>query len=48
MTNPTSYALLDAYYDMNLPQPILSVKLLRIHRINYMKALEDFYSHLDA
>lgn len=27
MTNPTSYALLDAYYDMNLPQPILSVKL---------------------
>lgn len=27
MTNVTSYALLDAYYDMNLPQPILSVKL---------------------
>lgn len=27
MTNPTSYALLDAYFDMNLPQPILSVKL---------------------
>ncbi len=27
MTNPTSYALMDAYYDMNLPQPILSVKL---------------------
>lgn len=27
LTNPTSYALLDAYYDMNLPQPILSVKL---------------------
>lgn len=27
MTNATSYALLDAYYDMNLPQPILSVKL---------------------
>lgn len=27
MTNPSSYALLDAYYDMNLPQPILSVKL---------------------
>lgn len=27
MTNLTSYALLDAYYDMNLPQPILSVKL---------------------
>lgn len=27
LTNPTSYAMLDAYYDMNLPQPILSVKL---------------------
>lgn len=27
LTNPTSYALFDAYYDMNLPQPILSVKL---------------------
>ncbi|MBQ3848729.1 MAG: hypothetical protein II748_07780 [Clostridia bacterium] len=27
LTNKTSYALLDAYYDMNLPQPILSVKL---------------------
>ncbi len=27
LTNPTSYALLDAYYDMNMPQPILSVKM---------------------
>lgn len=27
LTNETSYALLDAYYNMNLPQPILSVKL---------------------
>lgn len=27
LTNLTSYALLDAYYDMNLPQPILSAKL---------------------
>ncbi len=27
LTNETSYALLDAYFDMNLPQPILSVKL---------------------
>lgn len=27
LTCETSYALLDAYYDMNLPQPILSVKL---------------------
>ncbi len=29
LTNLTSYALLDAYYGMNLPQPILSVKLHR-------------------
>lgn len=29
LTNETSYALLDAYFDMNLPQPILSVKLHR-------------------
>ncbi|MCL2445541.1 MAG: hypothetical protein FWD06_02090 [Oscillospiraceae bacterium] len=27
LTNTASFALLDAYYDMNLPQPILSVKL---------------------
>lgn len=27
LTVPTSYALLDAYFEMNLPQPILSVKL---------------------
>lgn len=27
LTNLTSYSLLDAYYAMNLPQPILSVKL---------------------
>ncbi len=27
LTNETSYAMFDAYYDMNLPQPILSVKL---------------------
>ena len=29
LTNPSSYALLDAYFDMNLPQPILSVKMHR-------------------
>lgn len=29
LTNETTYALLDAYYAMNLPQPILSVKLHR-------------------
>lgn len=27
LTNLTTYALMDAYFDMNLPQPILSVKL---------------------
>ena len=27
LTNLMTYAILDAYYDMNLPQPILSVKL---------------------
>lgn len=27
LTKPMSYAILDAYYEMNLPQPILSVKL---------------------
>ncbi|MBQ7122188.1 MAG: hypothetical protein IJO03_08025 [Clostridia bacterium] len=27
LTYDTTYALMDAYYDMNLPQPILSVKL---------------------
>ena len=27
LTNDSTYALLDAYYEMNLPQPILSVKI---------------------
>lgn len=27
LTNESTYAIFDAYYDMNLPQPILSVKL---------------------
>ena len=27
LTNETTYAIMDAYFDMNLPQPILSVKL---------------------
>lgn len=27
LTNQTTFALLDAYYEMNMPQPILSVKL---------------------
>ncbi|NLJ95492.1 MAG: hypothetical protein GX326_08400 [Clostridiaceae bacterium] len=27
LTNPMTYSILDAYFEMNLPQPILSVKL---------------------
>ena len=27
LTNPMTYAIMDAYYEMNFPQPILSVKL---------------------
>lgn len=38
LTNETSYALLDAYYDMNLPQPILSVKL---HKNTSQKLYEE-------
>ncbi len=38
LTNPTSYALLDAYFDMNLPQPILSVKL---HKNTPVKVYEE-------
>ncbi|MBQ6361335.1 MAG: hypothetical protein IJJ25_09340 [Lachnospiraceae bacterium] len=39
LTNPMTYAILDAYYDMILPQPILSVKL---HR----NTPEEFYASL--
>ncbi len=38
LTNPSTYALLDAYYEMNLPQPILSVKL---HKNTPQKLYED-------
>lgn len=38
LTNDTSYAMLDAYFDMNLPQPILSVKL---HRNTPQKLYEE-------
>ncbi len=43
MTNPTTYALLDAYYDMNLPQPILSVKLHRNTPDEFYRALGRFF-----
>ncbi len=39
LTTEMSYALLDAYYDMNLPQPILSVKL-------HKNTPEEFYAEL--
>ncbi|MBR2868731.1 MAG: hypothetical protein IKB88_06690 [Clostridia bacterium] len=38
LTNDTTYALMDAYYDMNLPQPILSVKL---HKNTPVKLYEE-------
>ena len=38
LTNTMSYAILDAYYDMNLPQPILSVKL---HKNTPVKLYEE-------
>ena len=38
LTHPTTYALMDAYYDMNLPQPILSVKL---HKNTPVKLYEE-------
>ena len=43
MTNLSSYALLDAYYDMNLPQPILSVKLHKNTPDRLYKSLGRFF-----
>lgn len=43
MTNETSYALLDAYYDMNVPQPILSVKLHRNTPAELYEAMGRFF-----
>lgn len=43
LTNETSYALLDAYYDMNLPQPILSVKLHKNTPEKLYKELGKFF-----
>ncbi len=39
LTNPMTYAILDAYYDMILPQPILSVKL-------HQNTPDEFYESL--
>ncbi len=43
LTNPTSFALMDAYYDMNLPQPILSVKLHKNSPDNIYKEMGRFF-----
>ncbi len=43
LTNETSYALLDAYYDMNLPQPILSIKLHQNTPDELYRALGKFF-----
>ncbi len=43
MTNEMSYAILDAYYTMNLPQPILSVKLHKDTPIELYRELGRFF-----
>lgn len=43
LTNTSSYALMDAYYDMNLPQPILSVKLHKNTPDEMYKAMGKFF-----
>ena len=43
LTNPTSYAMLDAYYDMNVPQPILSIKLHKNTPIELYREMGRFF-----
>ena len=43
LTNETSYALLDAYFDMNLPQPILSAKLHKHTPDSLYEAMGKFF-----
>jgi pyruvate-formate lyase len=43
LTNETSYALLDAYFETNFPQPILSVKLHRNTPERLFKELGRFF-----
>ncbi|MDR2687514.1 MAG: hypothetical protein LBB75_07155 [Oscillospiraceae bacterium] len=43
LANPCSYALMDAYYDMNLPQPILSCKLHKNTPKEFYRALGRFW-----
>ena len=43
MTNTMSYAIMDAYFEMNLPQPILSVKLHKNTPENVYKEMGKFF-----
>jgi len=43
LTNLTTYSLLDAFYSMNLPQPILSVKLHRGTPVELYQELGRFF-----
>jgi len=43
LTNLCSYALMDAYYDMNLPQPILSCKLHKNTPTQFYRELGRFW-----
>ncbi|MDD6799541.1 MAG: pyruvate formate lyase family protein [Firmicutes bacterium] len=42
LTNDISYAIMDAYFDMNLPQPILSVKLHKNTPEKFYEAMGKF------
>lgn len=43
LTNTMSYAIMDAYYDMNLPQPILSAKLHKNTPEKFYKEMGRFF-----
>ena len=43
LTNTMSYAIMDAYFEMNLPQPILSVKLHKNTPVSLYKEMGKFF-----
>lgn len=43
LTTLTTYAIMDAYYDMNLPQPILSIKLHKDTPAEFYRELGRFF-----
>ncbi|MDR2646735.1 MAG: hypothetical protein LBB67_01215 [Oscillospiraceae bacterium] len=43
LTNLTTYAMMDAYYDMNLPQPILSVKVHKNTPADFYREMGRFF-----